>query len=433
MHPLVVRAAAAALFATTALAAPPAQAGLSLEQALQLAATQSRQLAARDAQASAARDMALAAGQRPDPQLKLGIANLPLSGPDRFSLTNDFMTMRNVGVMQEFTRSAKLQARSARYAREADVALAERALALAMLRKEAATAWLDAAFAGQQRVLVRSQLAEAQLQVQAADAAYRGARGSQADALAARQAVAQMEDRLAQVERDLALARTRLARWVGDAAASEPLDAPPPMDRLPAAMADGELAGHPEITALARREDLAQADVTVAQAAKETDVSVEVMYSQRGPAYANMLSVNLSIPLQWDQKNRQDRELAARVANATQAHEEREDMTRAHAAELRLQTQQWQADQARLARYDSVQLPLAEQRVQAALTAYRGGTGTLTAVLEARRAQLDLAQERLRLQADNARLWAQLTLPYTDHTNHAGTAALPPSTPKAQP
>ncbi len=75
--------------------------------------------------------------------------------------------------------------------------------------------------------------------------------------------------------------------------------------------------------------------------------------------------------MQWDPKNRQDRELAARLASASQAHEEREDMTRAHAAELRAMVLQWQADQARLGRYDSVQLPLAAERVQAALAAYR--------------------------------------------------------------
>ena len=53
---------------------------LTLDQALRLAQTRSRALVAQDATASAARDMAVAAGQRPDPTLKLGINNLPVSG-----------------------------------------------------------------------------------------------------------------------------------------------------------------------------------------------------------------------------------------------------------------------------------------------------------------------------------------------------------------
>jgi hypothetical protein len=51
--------------------------------------------------------MAAAAGQLPDPVLKLGLNNLPIDGPDRYSVTRDFMTMRSVGVMQELTRAEK--------------------------------------------------------------------------------------------------------------------------------------------------------------------------------------------------------------------------------------------------------------------------------------------------------------------------------------
>ncbi len=69
---------------------------LTLDQVLRLAQNRSRALVAQDATASAARDMAVAAGQRPDPTLKLGINNLPVNGADRFSLTRDFMTMRSV-------------------------------------------------------------------------------------------------------------------------------------------------------------------------------------------------------------------------------------------------------------------------------------------------------------------------------------------------
>ena len=49
---------------------------------------------------------------RPDDiALKAGVSILPINGEDRFSLTRDFMTMRSVGVMQEFTRGDKRKAR----------------------------------------------------------------------------------------------------------------------------------------------------------------------------------------------------------------------------------------------------------------------------------------------------------------------------------
>ena len=65
---------------------------LSLPQAVQAALARSLALGAQDAAARSARDMAVAAGQRPDPVLRLSLDNVPLSGPDRFSTTRDFMT-----------------------------------------------------------------------------------------------------------------------------------------------------------------------------------------------------------------------------------------------------------------------------------------------------------------------------------------------------
>jgi outer membrane protein TolC len=43
-----------------------------------------------------------------------------------------------------------------------------------------------------------------------------------------------------------------------------------------------------------------------------------------------------------------------------------------------------------------------------ALAAYRGGQGTLAAVLEARRAELDLRLQQLQLAAEQGRAYAQL-------------------------
>ena len=105
------RCAIALALALGLVAAHARSAPLTLEEALRLAQARSRQLPAQDASAQAARQMATAASQRPDPVLKAGINNLPINGADRFSLTNDFMTMRSVGVTQEFTRGSKLQAR----------------------------------------------------------------------------------------------------------------------------------------------------------------------------------------------------------------------------------------------------------------------------------------------------------------------------------
>jgi outer membrane protein TolC len=401
-----------------------AQEALSLDRALSLAQERSRQLPAQDSAATAAREMAIAASQLPDPTLKVGINNLPVNTQDRFSLTRDFMTMRSIGIAQEFTRSDKLKARVSRYERQADVAAAGRELALANLQRDTATAWLDRLYQERMRDILVAQRDEAKLQIEAADAAYRGGRGSQADVFAARSAVAQIDDRIEQATRQITTARTQLARWVGTAAA-DPLGPPPPLDtvRLRPEDLETQLAHHPEIAVMLRQEAVARAEADVAQADKKSDVSVELMYSQRGSAYSNMVSVNLSIPLQWDQKNRQDRELGAKLAVVEQMRAEREEATRAHVAEALAMLQEWHSDRDRLTRYDGSLIPLAGERTRAAIAAYRGATGLLTAVLDARRAEIDTRMERLRLEMDAARLWAQLN--YLVPAGHDAAAQQP--------
>jgi outer membrane protein TolC len=399
----------AAGLSSVAHAAP----ALSLDDALTLAQEHSRQLVAQDAAATAAREMAAAAAQRPDPTLKAGIANLPVDGADRFSLSRDFMTMRSVGVMQEFTREDKRRARSARFEREAEVAQAQRRLALAALRRDTALAWLDRHYQERFVALLQQQRDEAALQIDAAEAAYRGGRGAQADVFAARAAVAQIDDRIRQADGQRAAATTRLARWIGPGAAGRPLGAAPALDASHVArMADGELesriARHPEVELMARQEGVARAEADIARSNRHPDWSVELMFSQRGSAYSNMVSVNLALPLPWDRANRQDRELAARSAAAEQVRALREDAERERLAEVRTWLQTWRSARERLAFYDATLIPLAAERMRAAVAAYRGGGGSLASVLDARRGEIDQRIERLRLDAEAAGLWARL-------------------------
>lgn len=382
---------------------------LTLDEALRLAQERSRQLAAQDSAAVSAREMAIAAGQLPDPTLKVGINNLPIDGPDQFSLSRDFMTMRSIGVMQEFTRSDKRKARAVRFEREAEFARAGHGLAITNLQRGTAQAWLDRYYQERLRALLVQQRDEARLQVDAAEAAYRGGRGSQTDIFAARSSVAQLDDRIAQTQRQIANATTQLARWVGDAA-NATLGSAPAMDsvHLNPADLDIQLLHHPQIALMTKQEEMAQADARIAQANQRPDWSVELMVSQRGSAYSNMVSINFSIPLQWDRKHRQDREVAAKFATVQQMRAQREETSREHIADTRAMLQEWQSNRERLGRYDDALIPLTSERTRAAIAAYRGGTGTLKAVLDGRRDEVDIRTERVRLEMDTARLWAQL-------------------------
>ena len=400
-----------------------AQSPLTLADAQRRAIERSRMLAAQDFAVSASREMAVAAAQLPDPVTKLGINNLPVNGEDRFSLTRDFMTMRSVGVMQELTRTEKREARAERFEREADKSLADKAVTVASIRRDTAIAWLDRYYAEAMRSVVSEQSRAAAAEVEAANGAYRAGRGSLSDLLSARAALVALDDRASELGRKVRAAKIALARWLGDGAEA-PLAGRPAIDAiaLDATTLEVDINHHPELAVLARKEDVAAAEVRVAQANRKTDWSVELMYSQRGPAFSNMISVNVSVPLPWDRANRQDREVASKLAMLDQARAEREDMLRAHAAELRAMIVEWENDRERSARYERELLPLASERTQAQVSAYRGAKASIGDVLLARRGEIDVRMQALQLELDTARLWAQLNflLPESDIAPHGG-------------
>ena len=427
------RAASAAIYRLTTLTAVllgslqwsitvAADSLLTLPEAQRLAVARSRQLVAQDYAVTASREMAVAAGQLPDPVATLGINNLPINGPDQFSLTRDFMTMSSVGVMQEFTRTEKREARTERFEREAEESLAEKTASVAAIQRDTALAWLDRYYAEAMQAVISEQGREAQVEIEAAESGYRAGRGNLADVLAARGALILLDDRASEVGRKVSAAKITLARWIGNDA-DAPLAGKPAIDaiRLDPSTLETDLNHHPELAVLAKKEEVAVAEVRIAQTNKKTDWTVALMYSQRGPAYSNLISLNFSIPLQWDQKNRQDREVAAKLARLDQARAQREDMLRAHTAEVRAMLAEWENDRERHARYERDLLPLATERTQASLAAYRGAKASITDVLLARRSEIDVRLQALQLEMGAARLWAQLNFlfPEGDAGMHA--------------
>lgn len=399
--------------------APPvagAQSALTLAEAQRLAAERSRQLVAQDSTVVAAREMAVAAGQLPDPVLRFGVDNLPIEGMDRFSLNRDFMTMRRIGVMQEFTGAEKRRLRAARFEREADRAVAEKNAALAAIQRDTAIAWLETFYLERLRAAVAEQARETRLEIEAAEGAYRGGRASQADVLSAQSSRVMLEDRLSELSRRIRNARAMLARWTGETAADAALAGEPALDSVPIHAHDLErqLQRHPNIAAMTLEVAMTESEIALARANKRSDWTWELAYQKRGPDFSDMVSVGVAIPLQWDQKNRQDRELGAKLALAEKAQAQRDEALRQHVAEVRTMLNEWENGKERLRRYQQELLPLARDRTQAVVTAYRGGKGDLGAVLAARRNEIEVRAQSLQLEIDTARVWAQLRFLYPD-------------------
>jgi len=392
-----------------------AEPALSLDEALRIATRDSSILAAQRAAIDAAQEFTVSARELPDPKLKLGIDNLPVDGSDRYSVTRDFMTMRKIGIAQEFPRAEKREIKG----RRAEHQLArERAMlgdARAALRRDVAVAWMERYYAEQMAKAIDEQYAESVLQRDALQAGVAANRTTVPERFALDAALQMLLDRRAEFDRQAARARAMLSRWLGEAG-NRPLVMPSDASAQPY-IVETHVVHHPHLQSLERQIDIAQSEADLAKAAAKPDWGMELSYQQRGPQYSNMVSVQVSIDLPLFADRRQNRDAAAKLAQVEQARALREDALRLHLAEAAAAKVEWEAATARMKRFDEALLPLARARMTLALAAYRGGIGTLASVLEARRAELDLRLQKLQLAAEQGRAYAQII--YFLHEEHA--------------
>jgi outer membrane protein TolC len=406
LHPLIC---AALCFSAASLGHSAELRPLGFEEAVRSAEHRSARLVAQEAAVGAASEQASRAAELPDPKLKLGLDNVPVSSPDAFSLTRDFMTMRRIGYSQEMPNAKKRQARSQRATREQAVEAATLAAQRAQVRQDAALGWLEVYYA-QRSLSTLEALREAyRLEAETTGPAVTAGRTTPAMAVAARSAVEIANDRISEQQRILARARASFRALVGDAA-ERPLSLPPDINSL--AHAPNTLVGaidtHPDQRIFEEREALAQSEVALATSTRNPDWGWEVSFGQREPRFSNMVSVMVSMDLPLWKGSRQDRDVAARVKQLEQARAQREDARRMHDAEVRMLLADWTFAGERAQRFSKAMLPLAQERAELALAAYRGGRGELASVLEARRAQTEAELSRLAAELERARAWARL-------------------------
>src|SRR4051794_20620961 len=133
---IVALFACACLRVSSAVYADP----LTHDDAVRIALERAPLLQAQARRVDAAHEAVTSAGRLPDPELVLGIDNLPIEGANAFSIGDDFMTMRRIGVMQPVPSGAKrsTQRSSAQaYARMSESTLTQTQLDVARATSQA--------------------------------------------------------------------------------------------------------------------------------------------------------------------------------------------------------------------------------------------------------------------------------------------------------
>ncbi len=391
--------------AASAMGAEP----LTIDAAVAEAIHSAPQLQARLAAVDGANAEAISAGRLPAPEIIAGIDNLPVNGADAWSLQRDFMTMRKVGVMQSFGNAQRRSAERSMAQAHAASATTDVEQTRLKVSKSTAQAWIAVLTAEHTVHALESLKPNYELQIQLARTALGANRIAAADVLEAQSNAAELEDRLLVARQQVTAARAELARWIGPLA-DAPLASPPMFDVLPASATalQSSIHHHAELRALDARVEEAKAAADVAAASRRPDWSAELAYGQRGPAYSNMVSLEVRMSLPLFGATRVDPVVAARHATVRQLEEDREAALQMHTAELKAMLADWQAGRDRVALYEQQRLPLARQRTAAALAALGAGSGDFRATLSMLRDEQNLELSYADILGTYGRAWVYL-------------------------
>lgn len=389
--------AAALLPACWAMAAP-----LTLGQAIDLALARSHLTRSAGASAASAAEMARAAGQQADPMLTVGLDNLPVTGADRFSTSAEDMTMKRIGIAQEWISADKRAARQASAQALVSREAVMEQVAAAETRLQTSLAYLDAYFAGEALKLTSLNEKHAREELEAGKGRLATASGSSAEVLSLTSALGMAEDESGEVRQQQAAAAAAFQRWVGlvaDELSAPTVEGPPGADQF--------VAAHPAVVSRQRDIEVARREAEVARLNRRSNWTWEVSYGQR-QGRPDLASVGINIPLTVAPAQRQDREVAARLALVNKAEAELAEAQRAAAAEHAALSSDVQRLQERITRFRSSVIVPATQRTAAATAAYRSNQASLVMLFEARHAELELQRKLLTLQRDLAKAEAQL-------------------------
>ena len=396
-----------------ALACPLAAIGadqpLTLEAAVDLALARAPQIAASEAASESAHSLSESAGRLPDPQAIVGVDNLPVTGPDAYSTSRDFMTMRKVGLMQSFPAGA--QRRSERTVAAAEITLADAELQATRYEVARATseAWVRYAATTDSLQRLRTLEEDMELGARAATAALKSGRANTSEALAADAGVTELKSRLMQLRGELRSEQSELARWIGPDAMRPPAGIPT-MDELPAEAESLRASVHKHVSLrpLDAQVEVSQAKLELAEAARRPGWSTEFSYAKRGPDYSDMVSLQFAVDLPLFARNRQGPVIAARGADVRRAQAEREAQLQMHQAEFEQMLVSWDTTGEQLKFIDAERLPLARERSRAALAAYRASQGDTRATLDAFEDETALLLERANLLVERGKAWSYL-------------------------
>jgi len=364
------------------------------------------------ARAEAFEEESVAAGELPDPSLRMAIANYPIESG---GFTTEGMTQAQLGIRQAFPPGDALAASTRRFeslaqemresadGRSRDVLTAVR------------DAWLETYYWQRAHAIVNESRPFFDDLVTVTRSMYSVGRKNQQDLLRAELELSRIDDRLIDINQRHARAIAVFSQWVGDDARRPIAEKQPEWTQVPTLeLMQSNVLVHPVMKAAEARISARQAGVDFAEAKLKPGWALDLGYGHRngyladGSPRSDFVSLSVTMDLPFFRKNRQDRKLAAALSERRAASNSKEQLLRSMNSRLEAEFSRWYDLNRRIDLYEQQILALASDHARAALVSYQSNTADFTDVMRGYIDDLNTRVDHIRLQVERARSYATL-------------------------
>ncbi|WAU77675.1 TolC family protein [Acinetobacter sp. TR3] len=397
---------------------------LTLDTALKLAEQYAPTLRANSAQIEGAENMVSASGILPNPKLFVGLDNYPVSGDAAWSVTQEGMTMKKIGIMQDFPNRAKRLAEIELAKAELGSANAQTEILRIELRQKVASVWLKRFYLERKLALYDDLLSENGLLFQITQTQVTSGRTMVTNAISPKLDKTVLLDQKDDLLRDLNKAKLELHRLISaDSSRTTEIESLPsqePVINFDTSRLYHHLHQLPELKAFQAERQTAEAKLKQAQALQKPDWGIELAYQHRAPEFGDMIGVQLTTELPIFSKKRSGPLIQAALAEQNRITADQEIKYRDHLTMLDEGLSDLKALERQIQRTVQSTLPLAKEKVTLQLASYQAGKANLSDVIETRQALLNQRLRLIDLQQQQAIIKAQLYFSFVEPTlNHA--------------
>lgn len=400
---------------------------LFIEQAVKLAQDNDPWITGNYHMQDAAKSRSIAAGSLPDPQLSLGLANLPT---DNFSFNQEGMTQIKVGISQMFPQGDSLNIKRRQFELQSDAYPYQRENRNAQVNVSVSHLWLSAYQAQRTIALIEQNRSLFEQLSEIAVSSYSSAMGKtrQHDIIRAQLELTRLNDRVAMLNQAKDTFVEKLNEWL--IVENSPRQEFTIADHLPnTSIAEPQfvneemiirdeelltyLSNHPLMKALEKKIAVSGAGVDLAKQKYKPAWGLNASYGRRnsdpfGRSRSDTLTVGVALSVPLFTANRQDKEYSAAISNREAVRTEKWQLLRKLKAGLETSRAQLSRLDERRELYRSSLLPQMNEQAEASLTAYTNDDGDFAEVVRARIAELNAKVDALNIDVERQKTIIQL-------------------------